>query len=58
MRILNNPNPKEEKTLTCEKCGCNFAYLPGDLPQFNAGTVFEDGKFRRIACPNCGNVKP
>ena len=59
MRIIENPNPVEEKVLVCEGCGCKFAYTPGDvfIDSWNNGVLGPGyyGYVRKlVTCPNCG----
>ena len=55
MRIIENPNPNDEKILTCEKCSCKFAYNKSDTHSWNNGVLgpgFDGDAY--VICPNCG----
>lgn len=59
MRIIENPNPIEETVVTCEKCGCKFAYTKGDMKHeswFNGVLGPGCAGYRKdwVDCPNCG----
>ncbi|MBP3732509.1 MAG: hypothetical protein J6I84_04610 [Bacilli bacterium] len=59
MRIINNPNPTEEKVVICKKCGCEFAYLQSDTREdsWNNGILGpgNSGWYKKwVVCPNCG----
>jgi hypothetical protein len=57
MRIINNPNPIEEKVVVCQKCQCEFAYNKSDKKSYNNGVLgpgFTSCSW--VNCPNCGEV--
>lgn len=60
MRIINNPNPIEEKVVVCPECQCEFAYNHNDLhvKSWNNGVLgpgFRASREAWINCPNCGH---
>lgn len=55
MRIIDNPNPKEEKVLVCHECQCKFAYNSNDIHSWNNGIIGPGfAGDRWVNCPNCG----
>ena len=61
MRIIENPNPKSVERGTCEKCGCVFEWLPGEVEteSWNNGILgpgFSGYSKRYVKCPNCGEI--
>ena len=59
MRIINNPNPKEEIEKTCPDCECVFAFTDRDVKTYAySNEILGPGHYgyrkRYILCPNCG----
>ena len=59
MKIIENPNPVEEKRLTCNTCKCKFTYNNSDIHRdsWNNGIIgpgFSGYSREYVICPNCG----
>jgi transcription initiation factor IIE alpha subunit len=55
MKIIENPNPREEKIKVCPKCQCKFTFNNNDTHSWNNGVLGPgySGDYW-VNCPNCG----
>lgn len=59
MKVLkhgSNFKPKTPKSITCEKCECEFQYQKNDVGHFeNRINAYESDDYYYVACPECGH---
>lgn len=59
MKVLKHGNcfkPKTPKSVTCEKCGCEFQYDEEDVEHFeNRINAYESDDYYEVECPECGH---
>jgi hypothetical protein len=55
MAVTVKSPPRNERCITCSKCGCGLAYLPSDVRTWRHEDDAPSDAYRYITCPNCGS---